>query len=302
MKNEKFDVYQMVTDRIIAQMEKGIIPWRKTWQGGEPINYVSRKPYRGLNLLLLPFGGEWLTFNQCKDLKGKIKKGEKASPVIYWNFLSKKDENGNVVLNKNGEPEKVGFMRYYNVFHISQCENIESKLPAIIENTDIKPIEAAQNVVDDYVKRENVKMCLVEGSNQAHYTPQNDTIVMPVLQQFESSEEYYSTLFHELSHSTGHKSRLDRLSDKVAFGNGTYSKEELVAEISAATLMHIVGIELQETFENSVAYLQAWISKLKNDNRLIVSASSKAQKSTELIAGSLLMQSSETSEEDLCCE
>ena len=92
MKNEKFDVYQMVTDRIIAQMEKGTIPWRKTWQGGEPINYVSRKPYKGLNLLLLPFGGEWLTFNQCKDLKGAVKKGEKASPVIF-EFPQKQKES-----------------------------------------------------------------------------------------------------------------------------------------------------------------------------------------------------------------
>jgi len=118
-----FNVYQAVTDRIIAQLEQGVIPWRKTWKGSEPINYVSRKRYKGINLMLLPYGGEYLTFLQAKEAGGHIKKGEKSNMIVYFNFTEKE--------NEQGEVESVPFLKYSNVFHISQCEDIKSKLDPI---------------------------------------------------------------------------------------------------------------------------------------------------------------------------
>ena len=207
-----FNIYEAVTQRIIEQLEKGVIPWRKTWHGSEPINYITRKPYRGINLLLLPYGGEWLTYKQAKDCGGNVKKGEKASMIVFYKMIEKKDENG------NKEKETFPFLQYSNVFHISQCEGITSKLEAVNTDSSIEPIEAAQNVMDGYIKRSGVTLNHIKGSNRAYYTPNTDTITLPVIGQFESAEEYYSTAFHEAAHSTGHNSRLDRLSETAAFG------------------------------------------------------------------------------------
>jgi antirestriction protein ArdC len=273
-----FDIYSEVTNRIIAQLEKGVIPWRKTWHGSEPINYISRKAYRGINLLLLPYGGEWLTFKQAKDSGGNVKKGEKSSMIVFFKMVEKKGAD-----NNDGEKEMIPFLQYSNVFHISQCENITSKVVPI-EANDIEPIQAAETILNGYIKRSGVKLEHVKGSNNACYRPSTDVITMPVIGQFESAEEYYSTAFHEAAHSTGHKSRLDRDTiGAAAFGSGTYSKEELIAEISAASIMNFVGIELPQTFENSVAYIKSWVSKLREDVKAIVTASSKAQKATDLI-------------------
>jgi antirestriction protein ArdC len=273
----KFNIYSAVTERIIAQLEQNIIPWRKTWSGSEPINYISRKPYRGINLMLLPFGGEYATFKQIQSAGGKVKKGEKSHMVVYYNFSEREKDNGDI--------EKIPFLKYYNVFHISQCEGITSKLDPIQTDNSIEPIETAQNILDDYITRSGVTLQFIEGSNRAFYQPSSDTITMPIIGQFESAEEYYSTTFHEAAHSTGNRKRLNRaeLTSAAAFGSQTYSKEELVAEISAATVMNFAGIELSQTFENSVAYIKSWLAKLRSDNKMIISASSKAQKSTDLI-------------------
>ena len=177
-------------------------------------------------------------------------------------------------------------LRYSNVFHISQCEGIESKLEPVVSDNDIKPIETAQNVLDDYISRSGVGWEEITGSDKAFYSPGADKITMPVIGQFECPEEYYSVAFHEAAHSTGHKNRLDRdFSKNASFGSADYSKEELIAEISAAQIMNTIGIESSETFENSAAYIKGWLGRLKNDTKLIVSASSKAQKASDLILG-----------------
>jgi len=271
----KFNIYEAVTERIIAQLENNVIPWRKTWNGSEPINYVSRKQYRGINLLLLPFGGEWLSFKQAKELGGTIRKGEKSSMVVYYNWTERENDNGDI--------EKIPFLKYYNVFHLSQTEGLTSKLDAVTTDNDIEPIETAQNILDDYINRSGVILQHIEGSNRACYQPTTDKITMPIIGQFESAEEYYCTAFHEAAHSTGHKKRLNRITETAAFGSQTYSKEELVAEISSAMIMNFSGIELPQTFENSVSYIKSWLKKLRSDNKMIVSASSKAQKATDLI-------------------
>jgi antirestriction protein ArdC len=271
------NIYELVTQRIIDQLEQNIIPWRKCWRGSEPINYITRKAYRGINLLLLPYGGEYLTFKQVKDSGGDVRKGEKSSLIVYYNITEK----------VNAETETYPILRYSNVFHLSQTEGIKTKLePANIDNK-IEPIQAAQNIIDDYMSRSKIKVIHVEGSNRACYSPISDKITMPVIGQFTSAEEYYSTLFHEAAHSTGHKTRLDRIREAAAFGSGDYSREELTAEISASMLMNIAGIEQPNTFENSISYIKSWIGKLREDVKAIVTASGKAQRATDYIMGVL---------------
>jgi len=269
------DIYKMITDKILAQLEAGVIPWKKCWQGSEPINYVTRKPYNGVNLLLLPYGGEWLTFKQTKDKGGHVRKGERGSMIVFYKQLESVDED-------TGKVKKYPMLRYSTVFHISQVDGIESKLEAVQDN-DIEPIQAAENTFNDYVARSGVKVQFVKGSNSAHYSPTSDQITMPMIEQFTTAEEYYSVLFHESAHSTGHSSRLNRLTESAAFGSNSYSKEELTAEIAACMTLSKIGIEVQEVFENSVAYIKGWSKKLKEDKKFIVQASSQAQKATNLI-------------------
>jgi antirestriction protein ArdC len=274
------NVYEIVTNRIIEQLEKNVIPWRKPWKGGLPINYVTRKMYQGINQLLLPYGGEYLSYKQAIDAGGNVKKGEKAHIVVFWKMLD--------TVNKDtGEKEQIPFLRYSSVFHIDQCEGIKSLLEPIQLNTNIKPIDAAENVLTKYIKYSGITYNAVTGCNSAGYDPTSDTITIPVINQFNNPSEYYSTAFHECAHSTGHVSRLNRLSKPAAFGSEIYSKEELTAEISAAMLMNIVNIELPETFENSVAYINNWMKRLREDSKIIVTAAGAAQKAVNLITGNL---------------
>ena len=174
-------------------------------------------------------------------------------------------------------------LRYYNVFHISQVDGVE---PLTLPFAEVEPIEAADKIITEYVEREHITFeeC---ASNEAFYSPSNDRVVVPMKEQYENINEYYSTTFHELTHSTGHKSRLARLETGAiaSFGSETYSKEELVAEIGSASLMNMLGIETPQTFKNSTAYIQNWLQVLKNDNKFIVSASSKAEKAVNFILG-----------------
>lgn len=282
------DVYGIVTDRIIAALEQGTVPWQKPWVGtGSAINYVSRKPYRGVNTLLLDKPGEYLTFKQVTACGGKVKKGEEASLVVFFKFTEKKRKNTDENAEKEEKIDMIPCLRYYNVFHISQCEGIETKLE--IPSPNANPLAEGEDIINHYVTDSGVHFQIVRGSGKAFYRPSEDVVVVPNISQFELSEEYYSTAFHELTHSTGHSSRLKRFGENddkaAAFGSEVYSKEELVAEIGASMLMSIAGIERPETFQNSTAYLQSWLEALKNDKRLIVTAANAAQKAVDLILG-----------------
>jgi len=270
------NVYQMVTDRIIEQLEQGVVPWRKTWQGSVPINYVSRKPYRGVNTLLLQQGGEYLTFLQCKQAGGHVKKGEHGSIIVFYKPIE-------VDKDKDTDDQKIiPFLKYSTVFHISQCEGITSKLTQTAPS-EVEPIQAAQGIIDDYQQRSGVNIDTVQGSDRAYYQPSSDTIVLPAITQFASAAEYYSVAFHESAHSTGHSSRLNREIGQAAFGSQSYSREELIAEISAAMCMNDARLEMPDTFQNSAAYIAGWLKRLREDNKAIVQASSAAQKAVDLI-------------------
>ena len=271
------DIYKEVTDRIISQMEKGVIPWSKPWIAcGKAISRSTGKPYSLLNQMLLGRPGEYLTFKQCQEAGGKVKKGEKSSMVVFWKWIEQEDE-------KTGEVKEVPFLRYYNVFHIDQCEGLTAKFTTETAFPDgAEPLEAAQDIIYDYLSREGVKLSHQEG-DRAFYRPSTDEVVLPIRKQFVSTAEYYSTVFHELTHSTGHAKRLNRLNKPSFFGTEDYSKEELVAEIGAATLLNHAGLETSTSFRNSAAYIQNWLKVLKDDKRFIVSAAGQAEKAVNLI-------------------
>jgi antirestriction protein ArdC len=268
--------YEIVTESIIKQLESGVAPWRKPWRTEMPANLVSKKEYRGINIFLLAAQGYgsryWVTYRQAQVLGGNIKKGEHGSKVVFWKFDEYRKEN-----QETGETEnhKSILLRYYTVFNLEQCEGIKSPEPARV----INPIEQCESIVKSMPNPPGF-----EQDSQACYRPSTDTVGMPARSAFHSAEEYYSTLFHELTHSTGHPSRVGRegIMNHNPFGGEDYSKEELVAEMGAAMLCGVAAIESQ-TLGNSAAYLQSWINKLRSDSRLIVSAASQAQKAADYI-------------------
>lgn len=271
-------VNEIITQKFIEALEKGVCPWQKPWKAGQlPMNLVSKKVYRGINLFLLSHSQftspYWLTYKQAKTKGGQVKKGEKSTTVIFWK-VSKYDDK------KTGE-EKTSFMlRYYNVFNLEQCEGIEAPTSEEGEKLDFQPIQAAEDMAFDFIDREKVGLKHV--GNAACYVPSLDEVRMPAKETFVSEGAYYSTLFHEFAHSTGHESRLNRL-DNSSFGSDPYAKEELVAELSAAYVCADLGID--NTFDNSAAYLQSWIKKLKGDANLLFSASKQATRAFARIKG-----------------
>ena len=271
------DIYAAITDRIIAQMEQGIIPWQKPWiSSGKAISHATGKPYSLLNQMLLGKPGEYLTFKQCVEAGGHVKKGEKSSMVVFWKWIEQEDE-------ETGKTKELPFLRYYNVFHIDQCEGIQAKYITEAHFPDgASTVETAQEIIYDYLEREGVKLTHSEG-DRAFYRPSTDEIVLPIRKQFVSTTEYYSTVYHELAHSTGAPTRLNRLSSAAFFGSDEYSKEELVAEIASCALVNHVGLETSTSFRNNTAYIQNWLSVLKGDKRFIVSAAGKAEKAVTLI-------------------
>ena len=277
-----FDIYEEITKRIIDQMEQGIIPWHKPWTGGHDgaYNFVTGKSYSLLNQFILKHADAYLSFKQVKDLGGKVKKGAKSEIVTFWKVLpiTDTDKDGNKI------EKKIPFLRYYNVFWIGDTEGIERKEVERVEILD--PEEEAENIINLYMNSENhPTLERTHVSGKAYYRPSTDTVVVPAIEQFSEISEYYSVLFHELTHSTGAKSRLNRISGTAHFGSEEYSKEELVAEIGAATLVNMAGLETPKSFTNSASYIQGWSSKLRENVRMIVEATSKANKAVNYILG-----------------
>lgn len=278
------NVYELVTNRIIEQLENNIVPWEKPWSGtiDGAFNRVSKKPYSILNQMLLKYDNEYANFKQWKDLGGHIRKGEKSEIVVFWKMypIKEKQDDGTEII------KTIPLLKYINVFHISQVDGVEPLKQKVTH--DIEPIDKAEKILNDYWNRENITIEHVKG-DKAFYSPMFDKIQLPLFEQFKQSEEYYSTAFHESVHSTMKTSRCNRQEDRkgkvVSFGSEEYSKEELVAEVGSAQLMNMVGIETTKSFRNSTAYIQSWLKVLRNDNKFIVSASSKAEKAVNYILG-----------------
>lgn len=274
------NVYEIVTEQIIKQLESGTAPWRKPWRCEPPANLVSGKEYRGINPFLLASQGYgsryWVTFNQANKLGGHVRKGEKSSIVTFWKigeFSKENKETGKL------EDRKSILLRYYSVFNVEQTEGIADKLGLGNTGPRVPNIEACDALVSGMPNSPRM-----EQSNAAWYRPSTDTVGMPSKSLFGNAEEYYSTLFHELTHSTGHASRVGRdgIEDIASFGSESYSKEELIAEMGAAFLCGLTSIS-PATLSNSASYLQHWIKRLRGDSKLLVSAASAAQKASDYI-------------------
>jgi len=292
----KADAYQVITDRVVALLEQGTIPWQKPWQGGDlmPRNLISRREYRGVNVFLLhamsyqsPF---WLTFKQANELGGTVRRGEKATPVVFWKWLD---------VEEQGKAQRVPFLRYYSVFNVAQCEGIPSdKIPSLNgSQRQHSPIAEAERIVSVMPKRPEIKT----GLDRAFYSPSGDFVGMPSAEQFRTGEDFYSVLFHELTHSTGHETRLNRKGitgtegEWSAFGSTPYAKEELVAEMGAAFLCGQVGI-VERTLNNSASYVASWLQRLRDDRRLVVQAAAQAQKAADFILGKTFADESEVAQ------
>lgn len=282
------DVMSIVTDRIIAALEEGTIPWHKPWVAPDrgAYNRISGKKYSLLNQLMLQHEGEYASYKQWTDLGGQVRKGEKAEIVVFWKWPE--DDQGKEdlsdLIDEDEKKKKRPVLRYYCVFHISQVDGVEP-LQKNESKFEHDPIDAIDHVLVSYVKRENI---LFDTGNygEAYYSPGKDLIHIPGIWLYENPEEYYSTASHEAVHSTGSAKRLGREGlKKVSFGSEIYSKEELIAEIGSAALMAMFGIETEKSFENSVAYLQGWLRALRDDRRMIVIAAGQVEKAINFILG-----------------
>jgi len=288
----KATVYEIITDRIIQQLEKGVVPWRKPWSGAgsEPANLISRKAYRGVNVFMLscsaygsPF---WLTFKQADMWGGHVRKGEKGTPVVFWKFFEGTESedagsDGDAPARRKCAP----LLRYYTVFNSEQCDGLPAKLLEVAQTPErpASPIAACDAIVDGMpANRPGIEL----GFNGAFYRPSTDTVHIPKPERFESDEAYYATLFHELTHATGHQSRLNRkgiTGGEIRFGSPSYSQEELCAEMGAAFLCGHAGIDTAPQTEQHAAYVASWLAKLRGDCRLVVTAAAQAQKAADWI-------------------
>lgn len=281
------DVYSTVTNKLIEAMQAGFIPWRKPWRATGhgarvPSNLLTGRMYRGINVWLLhcaPYqSNEWLTFNQARDKGAHVRKGEKGWPVVFWKFDQEDKESGR---------RRSVLMRSYTVFNTEQIDGLPGELP--FDAPPFDSIAAAETVRAGYFDRPGAPQ-LFHAGGQAYYSPAKDEVVMPAPHTFIGREEYYSTLFHEAGHSTGHSGRLARDLDGN-MGSQSYSKEELIAEFTAAFLCAECGISNESTEQNSAAYLQNWLQVFKGDKHIAVSAAQRAQRAADLILGRAAVES-----------
>ena len=270
-------VYDIIADKVLEQLEKGIIPWRKPWNvpAGAYPQSINGHRYSGINALLLglaPYSDtRWATFKEVTKRGGKVQKGEKGTAITFWKQLEVED-------NETGKVKKIPLLRYFIVFNVEQCDGLNvTPIPGIDDEVD--PILEAEKVIAEMPNSPK----MTNGGRQAYYNPSGDLVNIPKKGAFNTVEEYYTTTFHELAHSTGHESRLDRNSSKETpiFGSENYGLEELVAEFAASFISHNVGIT--STVDNSASYIAGWIRNIKKDKTIIVNAASKGQKAANYI-------------------
>ncbi len=286
-------VYQIITERIVDAIESGnALPWRKTWRtkGGIPKNLKSGKAYRSINVFLLAMLGYeipyFVTFRQAKEMGGQVKKGEKGCPVVFWKWPTEDQKAEAKAKGKKTFP----IVRYYTVFNVSQVDGLTHKrLTEYTEAQAEEPkeaevIEGAEAMIQGWKDA-----CRISNEfERAFYNPLTDSIGMPKAESFESGPAYYCTLFHEITHATGHEKRLGRFPEAegvACFGSKSYSLEELTAEMGASFLAAEAGIDPSLYLDNSAAYVAGWLKRLKGDSKLVMGAAGKAQKAADFILG-----------------
>jgi antirestriction protein ArdC len=290
--------FEKITNIVIENLEKDIIPWQTPWENlpGEryPINISTGSHYSGgCNIFMLNFykaisgfpRNYWLTFNQAKKLGGTVKKGSSSCPIIYADTMKRKildednkqkrDEEGNLLF------EFVPFLKTFNVFNVAQVEGIDHLLPNV-QIHKFKDIEAAEKIVVDYFRRLDAPKLTHTNLTEAYYSPVDDLVNTPPKSSYKQNEMYYSVIFHEMGHSTGSANRLDRNLKSYTESKELYSSEELVAEFSSLFLCNESGI-VKETIDNSSDYIKSWLSVLNNDKSIIFKAAKFAQEAFEFI-------------------
>lgn len=276
------NIYEIVTNSLIERVETMIANgetanWLCPWQrSGLPKSYITEKTYSGINLWLLE-SGYFLTWNQYLDIKKKmpevqLKKGSKSHICVYFNYNEIEDE-------ETGETKKVPFLKYYRLFSADDFENLPPKEKLIeYEHGDDKDIS---EFISAYSENANVRVT-VKKSNRAYYSPLFDEIVLPKESQFKVFADFVNTTCHEIIHSTGHKTRLDRLKENFK-EDEAYSKEELVAQMGSSLLCYLLGYENTDTTNNDINYIRGWLSHLKDNVRELVSAGALAQKAVDYV-------------------
>ena len=257
--------HEAVFNQMMTLMEQGQIPWRKPWKNSAPRNGLTNRRYSGVNFFILSSSGyadeRWLTYKQVKQLGGDVKKGEKSRQIVFWNILSK----------EQGDKKKnIPLLKYFNVFNIEQTEGIE------LDTIEVVPNLSAESIVEGYTDKPVIK----HFGNKACYIPSIDEVRIPPKCQFNSTDEFYSTLFHELAHSVLHETRMNRKID-TNFGSNLYTEQELEAEFASAFLCNEAGID--NTLENSTAYIQSWMKSFREKPEMIITAASKAQKTADYV-------------------
>jgi antirestriction protein ArdC len=283
------DLYQAVTDRIVAALEAGTKPWQKRWNNvaGAPGGLQLRSngaEYRGINQLLLSLTSMeagycspyWLTFKQALELKGNVRKGERSTEIVFYKKLTVEDRDA-----PEGEErsKSIPMLRSYRVFNADQCEGLPERFTAKPEELTVADTKKRDEAAEAALRSSGAE--IIEGGNRACYSPGRDVVLMPTFAQFLDVGAYLATLAHELTHWTGHKSRLDRLKH-TPFGSPSYAREELVAEIGAAFTCARLGIA-GEHIDNHAAYLASWLGVLREDKRAIFKAAALAQTAADLV-------------------
>lgn len=276
--------YEKVTDALIKAVQvAGHLPWEQPWKTRAAVSMSTGKPYRGGNQWVLgmwaqatPGWSPWFgTYKKIAELGGQVRKGEKSLVAYFWKFIR---------VEEDGETKTIPMLKTYNVFNAAQADGLPEKYYQQVEPGADEEAPDAAEVFDGYVGRHEIK---VHVGGAAFYTPATDAITLPEKHLFKSVADYYGTAFHEAAHSTGHPSRLNRpgIADFDGFGSHQYSREELVAEMTAAIVAGVVGVDTPATFDNHAAYLKNWLKALADDPQALVWAAGRAEKAADLILG-----------------
>jgi antirestriction protein ArdC len=295
------DMHREITDKILAMLKTGVAPWRKPWServqahgSVMPRNAITGRFYSGANVILLwshaevnGWGPRWLTFKQARAAGGNVRKGEHGVAVIFVNRIVVRDK-------KDPDAHKsIGFLKAYTVFNTSQCDGLPDHVMGIGEPRQHAPVnpDGRDEALDAFVQATEIRV--IEEGSRACYSPALDRIAMPAFPAFKGAHPYYATLFHEMGHATGHKSRLDRnLNNK--FGDRSYAAEELIAELTSAFVCAEWGIDMGEA---PASYIETWVSLLEERETAIITAASAASKAVEWLRGAASAEEADEEEE-----
>jgi antirestriction protein ArdC len=287
----KTDIYHKITDRIVAELEKGVKPWMKPWSAEHAAGRITRPlrhngvAYQGINVIMLwsaamaeGFAAPiWMTFRQAKEMGAHLRKGEKGQLVVYADRIRRTETD-----EATGEEQErdIPFMKGYTVFNVEQIEGLPAQFYAPAAPR-LDPVERIAHADEFFAA---LGADIRHGGNQAYYAMDEDRVQMPPFETFRDAESYYATLAHELTHWTRHPKRLDREFGRKRWGDEGYAMEELVAELGSAFL----GADLDltpEPREDHAAFIASWLKVLKNDKRAIFSAASHAQRAADFLHG-----------------